>query len=470
MSRHAPKPLTSVEVKMTAEHLRRWTGAQLQEVIVEGVKGESPLSLRLGFYGGGMMLWLVCDYTVQAPQLILFGEESDGPTIKRVTKVSKVRRPIELFLRSKIVGRRLRDARHELMNGRVLTLVFDRGESGEDAEIEFRLYPHGRNAIARFGTASISEFKPSETAAVVDGREGADQTRDVRTLREEWMAGVFGEVASRDDRLSKTTTTLTAPAAPSAPSVAPLKENKTLTKKRVALEKVRAEIAMRETSPHGKIGEYIKAAQSLDVPREWREFIDPDQSLAKNIERLFTEAKTNARKIAGTRARAKVLEAEIAKLETLNSEDALSGRSKSGLRRASAFQVKPPGADLLHQAGARGRTFTVADDLLLFIGKNANENLSILRKAQPFDLWMHLRERPGAHAILRRTRGRKVTDEELRKAGVFVAEQTMKRRANELKGEAFDLLVVECRYVRPIKGDKLGRVHYTNDRVLRLKF
>ena len=62
-----------------------------------------------------------------------------------------------------------------------------------------------------------------------------------------------------------------------------------------------------------------------------------------------------------------------------------------------------------------------------------------------------------------------VSDQELRLAGVKVAEQSTKKRAAELKGETYDLLIVECRYVRPIKGDKNGRVHYTNDRVLRLK-
>ena len=118
-------------------------------------------------------------------------------------------------------------------------------------------------------------------------------------------------------------------------------------------------------------------------------------------------------------------------------------------------------------ADARGRKFQLADDLIVYLGKNAAENLAILRKAQPFDFWVHLRDRPGAHAILRRSRGRNVTDAEFIKAGAYVAEQSLKRRASELKGESFDLLIVECRFVRPIKGDKLGRVNYTNDRVLR---
>ena len=41
-------------------------------------------------------------------------------------------------------------------------------------------------------------------------------------------------------------------------------------------------------------------------------------------------------------------------------------------------------------------------------------------------------------------------------------------RAEDLRGQMFDILVAECRHVRPIKGDKVGRVNYTNERVLRV--
>jgi hypothetical protein len=71
---------------------------------------------------------------------------------------------------------------------------------------------------------------------------------------------------------------------------------------------------------------------------------------------------------------------------------------------------------------------------------------------------------------MRRARSRQVTDQEFLEAGRWVVEQSLGRRANELHGERHDLLIVECRYVRPIKGDRLGRVHYTHDRVLTIRF
>ena len=125
--------------------------------------------------------------------------------------------------------------------------------------------------------------------------------------------------------------------------------------------------------------------------------------------------------------------------------------------------------NFLVKAEAKGRRHKIGDDLEVYVGKSAADNLAILRRAQPFDYWLHLRERPGSHAILRRTRGRTVSDAELIEAGRWVIEQSTGQRVRELKGERFDLLIVECRFVRPIKGDRLGRVNYSNDRVIHIK-
>ena len=63
-----------------------------------------------------------------------------------------------------------------------------------------------------------------------------------------------------------------------------------------------------------------------------------------------------------------------------------------------------------------------------------------------------------------------VTDGEFLQAGQWVIEQSLGARASEHKGERFDMLIVECRFVRPIKGDRLGRVNYANDRVMSVRY
>lgn len=464
----APKSMTVQEITEIARELKTWVGSQFQDVVIDGIKGEDPRSIRLGFFWTGGVRWIVLDYRVQAPLLMLF-DGHDGVPMTPPKTAGKIRRPIELFLRSKHVGRRLRDVRVRIEDGRALALVFDSNTDGSEVSIELSIYPHGRNARAISGEQSVQEFKSLGEAKTVQGTRAksfAELERPLRSnfeLVEEWLAFVkpsYGSKAQPADRENR-------------PTIAKSPHDLKLEKSKKALAKVREEIQLKENSPARSIGEWLKENQTTLVPLEWpeawRSSIDPEKSLAFNIEKQFALAKSQARKLDGTRARALEIEKEIAVLTRKlargemrdESGDARGGRGDESLRGGGT-------KDLFQAAQARGRKYQVSDDLIVYLGKNAAENLAILRKAQPFDYWLHLRDRPGAHAILRRTRGRNVTDSEFMKAAVYVAEQTMKRRAIEMKGESFDLLIVECRYVRPIKGDKLGRVNYTHDRVLRV--
>ena len=70
--------------------------------------------------------------------------------------------------------------------------------------------------------------------------------------------------------------------------------------------------------------------------------------------------------------------------------------------------------------------------------------------------------------IIQRNKQQKVTDGQLIKAARWMLNEQFGLRAEDLRGQMFDILVAECRHVRPIKGDKVGRVNYTNERVLRV--
>ena len=451
-----PKSMTVEEVHEVARELQTWVGSQFQEVMIDGVKGEEPRSLRLGFFWTGGVRWIVFDYRIQAPLLVLFDGQDGVPMVPPKT-AGKIRRPIELFLRSKHVGRRLREVRFRADEGRAIDLVLDPNEDGLEVAIELKVYPHGRNARAVSGSQAITEFKPLEMR-VQSFTEAPREARTSAQLAKEWLRFV---------KPSATNLVQTGAAATSQVQRSPLDVK--IEKRGKALKKVQEEILSKEQSPARSIGEWIKENQSLDVPRDWpaawKDLVDSSKSLAANIEKLFSLAKSQTRKLDGTRERARELEKEIEALEKKRSRGEINeDRRDDGVRDGGNAGLK----DLFVAAEARGRKFQLSDDLIVYLGKNAAENLAILRKAQPFDYWLHLKDRPSAHAILRRPRGRNITDLEFIRAGTYVAEQTMKRRAIELKGESFDLLIVECRFVRPIKGDRMGRVHYTNDRVLRL--
>jgi predicted ribosome quality control (RQC) complex YloA/Tae2 family protein len=98
------------------------------------------------------------------------------------------------------------------------------------------------------------------------------------------------------------------------------------------------------------------------------------------------------------------------------------------------------------------------------MGKSARDNLEILRQAQAWDLWMHLKDYPGAHAIIVRPRTKEVPLKWIQKVSEWLIRETIGQKKVEM-GSKYDVVVVECRYVRPIKGDKLGRVSYHNPQV-----
>ncbi len=461
----APLPMSQWEVEDLGRELSTWVGAQLQEILIDGQSrpegGQDPKSIRLGFFWSGGIRWLVFDYLIQAPCVVLFDGQSGVPMAP--PKPAKIRRPIELFLRSAFVGKRLTKVSVRRDEGRALTLEFQ--NEPLPSRLEFKIAPHGRNLTAvgyetlrgKTIEKQISEFKPT-VSRMVGGKALEMTMRPRHQLTQEWLERNPGRQKKEGQGKSHSEV-----AEVSSPK--DRERERLIEKRRRALLKVQDEIAKKETSPAREIGEWLKESQALAVKPEWESFIDRRKSFSENLERLFRLAKTQERKVEGTRERARELEAEIKNLET----GALSSKERRDERDLSFSTSATAGKDLFSQAGARGRKVEIAPDLLLYIGKNAAENLAILRKAQPFDYWLHIKDQPGAHAIVRRPRGREVKDAEFSKAGIALLEQSMKRRAIELKGEAYDILIVECRFVRPIKGDRLGRVHYSNDRVLRIR-
>lgn len=443
--------MSIAEIQEAGLEVSAWQGAQLQEVLVDGRKrpegGSEPRSLRLGFFHEARVKWLVFDYDELAPLILPF-PESKPPDPQ------KIRRPMELFLRSAFVGRRLTS----VTTGKFVREPQLELEFGDGYVLKFLVVPKFRNLWATAGEKQISEFKPAD---VPENWKIGEGSRPLAVIRDEW-------VASRMARGQKGAAAL-AKAAKGAAAKSPLDDKRLkLQKREKALDKVRAELDLKLHHPARAIGEWIKAHQTLEIPSEQRETWGPHvelrASLADNIERLFRLAKSQEGKREGTEKRLSELEREVQKLRSeiergvVDPQPALHG---SGMK------------DLFQSASAQGRKVQVADgqkdDLTFYIGKNAKENLAILRKAQPFDYWLHVKDQPGAHGIIRRARGRNVTDQEFVRAATALLESSLKRRAIELKGEAFDILIVECRFVRPIKGDRLGRVHYSNDRVMRVR-
>jgi predicted ribosome quality control (RQC) complex YloA/Tae2 family protein len=230
-----------------------------------------------------------------------------------------------------------------------------------------------------------------------------------------------------------------------------------LGRKQKALDEVRT--ALSDTTPWAELGEHLKAYGETDLPPNWRVLLDARQSRAANIERCFAKAKQQLRKEGGHRERLQALELECLHLQQLREQQDWEQIAKALAPQPTRTRVKASDA-------VRMRTLTSAHGFVFNWGKSARDNLQLLRAARPWDLWMHLRDYPGAHGLLRRERDQVVPRSDLEECARALLRHTLSTKTLARAGDKFDVLCVERRFVRPIKGDALGRVHYSNEQVL----
>lgn len=389
------------------EEAPRLLGGQLQDVLV------NDGGLALGFWRQGTW-WLVLDLSPNEPLAFVF--EGTPPFTKAKPK------PVSLFLNSHGRDKILRGVELLSEYGRVLRL--DLSNQDGACEIEIRLIPKQVNVIVRAGGKQIAWEKPKDLEPM-PAPEGLPPERDLTTMREEWLKRRRGpEKTNRDpeEQWRK-------------------KRDRDLEKKRKALTEIEKQLATSDADGWYRRGEELKAGQG--------EPIDPSRPLAWNIEQAFAKAKQLAAKKEGTRTRAEILRREI---EALEREEF----------RPSAAKVAPS-FDLMRKAEAKGRRMTLESGVVVTMGKSAADNLALLRKARAWDYWLHLRDYPGAHAILSRQREQKIADVDLHKAARWLAKEALGAKL-VAGGGRLAVVLAECRHVRPIKGDKLGRVTYHDER------
>ncbi len=432
------KGLNQIELELLCDEIQTWVGSQLQEIVA------SENQIALGFYHERQVQWMLFDFATQSPVFILL----PGQYVRRLNKQTK---PLTLFLRAHFEGKRISKIELGKDQGRVLKIFFHSEANASETNslyLEVILFSFAKNFLAISGDKKIHFFKPKEVALQNQNSTTKAElsARSFHAIEREWL---IEKGFLQDENLKLQPTDIDA------------KLNKLILKKSVALEKMRADILEKTSNRWSEAGEWLKLHQNLKAPTEFTKLIDAEKSLSQNILFCFSNAKEQERKLSVAKLRAEELHFEIEKLKkSLDQAD--------HLRRP---QAQPPiKKSFLQKLGAQARTLKLDENLQAFIGKSAKDNLDILRRAQAFDFWMHLRDTPSAHVVIRRTRDRQVSELEFRKIAQWLIAENFGKKAKEKAGESFDLIICECRFVKPIKGDKLGRVHFQNDHTLRIKF
>lgn len=399
-------------------------GAQLQRVWTNGEL------IFLEFYLGRDFS-LIVDSTLQRPMIAV---------VRKTMRLKKVSKPLIFFLNSHAINLRLSGVETSADWGRVIKLTL--GQKERSCLLEIQLIPRAFNfTVHTFNQEgpqkSISWAKPKELPPSNILENSESNETDWFVAGESWL----------EERLQKNEK---GKEDSSGNSQRMELEKK---KKRSVLEKLKENL-QNQFSEHDiqkwiDFGNALKYQKFAELNPEFREIYDIDSSLADNREAAFGRARQMQQKRDNLQKRIHDLEVEI-------------NDFGKGIKKESGSKIIKRG--LLESAGSKGRKLKINESFEAVIGKSGQDNLNILRKAQPWDLWLHLKDYPGAHAIISRPRHKEVPLEILEQVSRWVIKESFSNKKIDL-GQKFSVLVVETRFVKPIKGDKLGRVNYQNPKV-----
>ena len=419
------------QLLILSEKLKQYgLGTQLQEIAL------TENYLLLQHYGKG-------DFTIGIELKPL--EPQLGYYFGALPKRKYLIKPIILFLKAHARNLRLSEVIVDSTLGRVVRLIY--GINERKCTIELRLIPHGMNIVIETEDKIISLFPakvlpPSMTSTLLPSGEEFN----LENYLDEWTQRLLNPKSTPPK--NKTST---------PQEDQEKKRKKEIEKKLVLLGKLELDYqAMNK--PWNQLGEYLKIKQSLEVPEDWLPLLDPSLPVNSNMQRCFEKHKNQERRKEQNQERVSYINNEIEELKRNNDP------SQNSLSRA----VKSSASELLGKAKAKGRKLQLAEGIEAVFGKSAKDNMALLRKAQAWDLWLHLRDLPGAHLIVRRPRSKNVDHHLLLEAGRWLLNETIGKK-RVIDGDRYDLIMTECRHVKPIKGDRLGRVHFQNETTLTLR-
>lgn len=221
-------------------------------------------------------------------------------------------------------------------------------------------------------------------------------------------------------------------------------------------------------------------AVPMEVP------LDPSKSAREQVEAMFKRAKRL--KLGGRIAEERLAQAEaqvqaidvamdaVRDATSLAEMDAAAREAKKRAPRdvtlpdggASAGTQATGGAKAKAGAGRRVpyRTFVARSGKKVLVGKGAADNDALtLKVAKPGDLWLHAKDRTGAHVIVPLEKGQTCPAEDLVDAAHLAAHFSDARDE-----KAVDVQYTQRRYLRKPKGSAPGAVVVDREKVLPLRF
>lgn len=206
----------------------------------------------------------------------------------------------------------------------------------------------------------------------------------------------------------------------------------------------------------------LRAQYDLDAP-ELAIRLDPDRSPLENAQdyfRRYDKAKGALKAvpelIAETRVELHYIDQLESDLHTASNWPEIDDVIQS-LQNRGHWQGKH--LKRLGGGGRQGPLRVVSrDGYVIWIGRNSRQNETVtFKSANPQDIWLHAREVPGAHVVIRND-GRRIKDELIAEAAAVAAYYSKRRGDSRVQVD-----YTRVKYVKAIKGAGPGMVTYRNE-------
>jgi hypothetical protein len=203
--------------------------------------------------------------------------------------------------------------------------------------------------------------------------------------------------------------------------------------------------------------ESVQVPDPSDPERRLTIVLDPRLGGLANAERRFEKA----RRVERARQQVELRLRETGSLIAAEEEREKQVQQARDRRELAALGAGEPSAGP-NASAAAPRHYLTGRGLSLLVGRNARENHHLtFRVAHAEDVWLHAREAPGAHVILRDPEGRAGADD-LREAAEVAAFFSEARKDAQV-----DVHVTRRKHVKPAKGGP-GRVFVAHSDTLRV--
>ncbi len=438
------KALNVLEVENIVEYLKDillW--AQLQDVW----SYEQGLILQ---FWKNETYYLILEMRSDRPLALLF--EKKSPVLK-----GKKKKPVELFLKAHGVNFHLCDVKMMTEFGRVFQITLspltDRSVS---CALEVVLVPHGSENILVYsdGKKSFWNRPVPLQKANPDFDLSQLEVRSLKTIQSLWLESFqVRSSKSKDKRLQE-----------------PVSLEKVIAKKQQALENLDREL-VNLSQPYELFAEHLKAHLGRVGQKNILQAALAEFGLEKKLPSLtraeeakgdlllrwmtfaFEKARHQKKKLMAHQERKQKIADDIETLSRLSPGEYV--------RR----QVQNP----FIIENTKLRKLDLDAGGIAYFGKSAADNLKLLRAAQAWDFWLHLKDYPSTHVIIHRNKNQKISQSDLLLVFKRLVEESRTKKSL-LVGDTFSIVLTECRYVRPLKGASKGMVTYSNEQTFKYSY